>query len=191
MNIKKNLNKLNGWQRIGIIASFCWCLFILTWLMLNDFSTGEKDECVHHYMLWDCREVKQKTLPLAETFTREVNVKFTNGEQYVYRNLPDNITAEKVSAMIQNDFDARLVETFSISPSFFVALEVAKKNGEISERKFLRKYFPFVPIKKLFFSWSKLFLALILPIVTIWVIPYFLIWLYKWIAIGFRKDEKL
>lgn len=134
--------KLNGWQRIGIVISAFWIIFVFGLLvkdlMISDFEQETSNSCP-----------TLRESPLYSWYDAKTNKKIS-----VYR--------ENEKSMLCDDAKQRVRE-------FVLAYE----NNEI------------IPIVKIEFGF--LIGALTIPILSLWVLTYFIVWVTKWIIVGFRK----
>ena len=132
---------LNGWQRLGIIASLGWMVFIFallgsTYSQIDNFDKATSGFCPR----------------LSEPFVTWVDVK-KNKEISIYRPGETSLNCRVISDRAK-------------------ALRELYLRGEITPEMNIQ--------------YVNLVGAITVPIVLLWLSAYFLIWVVKWVIVGFR-----
>jgi hypothetical protein len=141
---KRILNRANGWQRIGLLISIAWVLYIGI-AVSNQYDSIVN---IHEGLHGDCPGVP------AMSFVQWSDAKsgrrldlFHSGE----RSLDCTVTSKRANLLLKQISDGVIIPTRSI------------------------EYGPLVA-------------AMFFPVAIFWLLSYMLIWLFKWVRDGFRRN---
>lgn len=135
------MERLNGWQRLGVIVSGGWIVFILV-ILINTYTEVDGFE-----------EATSGFCPsLREPFVAWVDAK-TNEKISVYRPGESSLNCGVIA-----DRAKKLRESFlkdEITPELSI-------------------------------QYTALVGAIVVPVVLFWLSAYFLVWVVRWVTVGFR-----